>query len=72
MTWYKKAQHEIIKGPDIDVFDPTVLEEFKLKLETKYPRVNWTLEKVQNWINDTFIGKMKPWDKPKDLLQRPL
>ena len=71
MDWYKKAQDEIIRGPDMDVFDPTALEEFKLKLEKKYPRVNWTIDAVRDWINRNFIGKPKSFDRPKDLLQNP-
>lgn len=78
-SWYKEAERSrmiddsgaIIEGPDMDKLNPTKVEMIKDKLQRRYPKVNWTLEKVMKWINKNFIGKPQP-SGPKDLLHRPL
>ena len=74
-NWYKKAERskfeepdtgQIIEGIDMSVFDETMLQKVKRRLEEKYPNVNWTLEKIYEWINKNFIGNPKPFTGPKN------
>jgi len=57
----------VIEGPDIKSLNPTKLQMIKFKLEQKYPKINWTVETVMEWINDNLLHKIPPFDKPKDL-----
>ena len=73
-NWYKKAMGTFIdpdtgmpiEGIDMSVFDETTLQKIKRWLEEKHPNINWTVEKVYDWINKNFIGKPKPFTGPKD------
>ena len=79
-NWYKKAQKrsrwtepdtgQVIENIDMSVFDKTMFERAKEWLEKKYPTINWTVDKVYEWVNENFIGKPKPISEqgPKDRL----
>jgi len=78
-NWYKKASRSkftdpdtghTIEGPEMDKLIPTELETIKMQLEEEFPRVNWTIEKVKEWINKTFIGKPKPFTGPKNKVHK--
>lgn len=56
-----------IEGPDMKELTPTKLQMIKYKLEEKYPKINWTIEKVMEWVNNNLLHKITPLDRPKDL-----
>jgi len=74
-NWYKKAMGskftdpdtgQTMEGIDMSLFDETTLQKIKRHLEEKHPRINWTMEKVYEWVNKNFIGKPKPFKGPKN------
>lgn len=71
---YKEAQksrmvddQSVIEGPNLKSITPTQLQMIKYNLEKKYPKLNWTIEKVVQWIKDNFVNEARPFDKPQDL-----
>lgn len=68
---YEMPEGTIIEGPHPSTFTTSKIEEIKGWLEQTYPKVSWTLDKVMEWINENFIGKPNPFEKPKDLLRNP-
>ena len=70
---YKTAElNEMITGPDMSSLTPTNAEEARRWLQEKYPNVAWTVEKVNEWMNENLSNKLKPLTGPKDLARRPL
>ena len=67
---YKLA--ETITGPDMNALTPTKLEEAGEWLKKKYPNIDWTIEKIMEWVNKNFKGELKPMTPPQDLARRPL
>lgn len=83
-NWYKKAQlserskmvdpdtGQIIFGPE--PYNPTYLQKIKNTLERKYPKMNWTVDMIMDFLNKYFLDNPHSTTETaiKDLLHRPL
>lgn len=74
LNQYRMAQRakyvdegSIIEGPDMSSISPSQLQMLKYTLEKKYPKINWTLNKIMEWARDNMTNTPAPFDKPKDI-----
>lgn len=57
----------IIEGPNMEKLNSSYFQKIKDRLEIKYPNIVWTLERVQEWVEENILDKSEPFEKPLDL-----